>query len=284
MRHIVIDTETTGFSRSRIVEIAAVHFDPSDGSVIERISSYIDPQGTPIEAGAERVHGISAAQLRGAPTFERFAPRFVEFVRGATLYAHNAPFDRRVLDGELARTPHGPLEELAHRVVCTLAMARERYPELARHKLDQLCDHLGVDRAARDRHGALIDCELLAQCLGRMLEAAPSPRAPEPHAAPVTHAERGQGPQSETGFAAGGAQSRRGTPWSDEERLQLVRGWRANPDLEALSAVHGRTALALAMQLLNPGEIAEERFVELMGVAPRERAPVAPARMAPARC
>ncbi len=83
------------------------------------------------------------------------------FLGGAALYAHNAPYDRRMLDLEFGLLQLPPLETVAKRVVCTLAESYKRLPGLSGRKLDHLCDHYGIDRSGRGQHGALVDCELL---------------------------------------------------------------------------------------------------------------------------
>jgi DNA polymerase III subunit epsilon len=162
-RQIVLDTETTGLSVEqghRIIEIGAIELigrRPSGA----RFHRYINP-GRSIDAGAEAVHGISAAFLQDKPSFAEIAEEFVAFVHGAELLIHNAPFDVGFIDAELERMggTSSRLADLAE-VTDTLALAREIYPGQP-NSLDRLCKRLGVDNSQRDLHGALLDAQLLA--------------------------------------------------------------------------------------------------------------------------
>lgn len=172
-RIIFLDTETTGRSATlgRIVEIAAVevddHFRP-----VRVFHEYIDPQQS--VGGSERIHGLSDAFLRGRRTFRDIAADFKTFVRGATVYAHNMPFDCGFIDAELARCGEGRLADIAF-PEDTLAWARAKVGS-GRASLDKLVDHFGIDGSARSaHHGALIDVELLIQvflCLSNQREKA----------------------------------------------------------------------------------------------------------------
>ena len=161
MREIVLDTETTGLDPAdghRIVEVAGIellNYMPTGRS----FHRYINPErDMPPEALA--VHGLDEAFLRDKPVFAEIAPEFAEFVAGARLVIHNAAFDIRFLNAELARTGHAMfrLED----AVDTLMIARKRFPG-SPASLDALCRRFGVDASARVRHGALLDCELLAE-------------------------------------------------------------------------------------------------------------------------
>jgi DNA polymerase-3 subunit epsilon len=248
LKHIAIDTETTGFSNPRVIELAAVEFDPSTGACIGRFHAYLDPQGTPVEPGAFRVHGLSDDFLRGRPSFGQTAPGFVAFVAGARLYAHNAPFDRRMLDAELARIAHPGLQAIAADLVCTLAVANDVLAHLPRKRLDDLCDHFGIDRGARLRHGALIDCELLAQVVARL-----GPQRP-----PVA---RGRTSPSQGGDAGAGRERagwKPGGRWHHDEVVALRAAWAGSDALGVIASRHNRTRRAIAMQLHKLGEIAAD--------------------------
>ncbi len=161
MREIVMDTETTGLdpeTGDRIVEIGAVELlnHLPTGRVLQL---YINPErDMPIEA--ERVHGLSAAFLRDKPKFAEVAREFIDFIEGATLVIHNAAFDIGFLNAEFARI--GAPAITMDRVVDTLQMARRRFPG-SPASLDALCKRLGVDNSAREKHGALLDSEILAE-------------------------------------------------------------------------------------------------------------------------
>jgi len=260
LRHVAVDTETTGFSGARVVELAAVEFDPASGEPIARFHTYLDPQGTPVEAGALSVHGLSDDFLRGKPRFADVADAFTVFVSGARLYAHNAPFDRRMLDAELARIERPGLEGHVAGIVCTLALANRRLAHLPKKKLDDLCDHFEVDRSARSLHGAMIDCELLALVAVRMGATAAgtalSGRRAPAALRPAVEAD----PDGRIGWRAGG-------PWLGDEREALVAGWRRREPIEALVARHGRTPRAIVMQLQRLGEIDDARAERLLAAA-----------------
>lgn len=251
MRHVAVDTETTGFTSPRVIELAAVEFDPETGRPLSRFHSYLDPEGTPIEAGALRVHGIDAAMLIGQPTFGRIAATFLRFVAGARVYAHNAPFDRRMLDLELARVGRPGVETIADGLVCTLALSHQVLPDLKRRRLDALCDHFGIDRSGRERHGALIDCELLAQVVPRLNRLHPGRGARSVRPAPRIMGAR-------PGWSRGG-------PWHDDERAALASAWRESESLASIAARHGRTPFAIVLQLHRQGVIDTELRDELLG-------------------
>lgn len=163
MRQIVLDTETTGLEVSqghRIIEIGCVEL------VNRRLTGkhyhqYINPQRE-IDQGAIEVHGITNEFLADKPVFERIAREFFEFVAGAELIIHNAPFDIGFINSEFDRleTGFGPLDQ-ACGVIDTLVMARSKHPG-QRNNLDALCQRYEVDNSQRDLHGALLDAEILA--------------------------------------------------------------------------------------------------------------------------
>ena len=141
LRHVVFDTETTGFVAGRVIEVAALEFDPVTGVLGERLHCYANPAPDYVEPGASRVHGLHNSFLARHPGFDQIGGRLQDFIRGAACYAHNAPFDRRVLNGEFERLGLPELDSITARVVCTLEQARKRLPTLTARKLDALCDH-----------------------------------------------------------------------------------------------------------------------------------------------
>jgi DNA polymerase-3 subunit epsilon len=161
MREIVFDTETTGFDPGdghRIVEIGCVelmdHFPTG-----RTLQFYLNPErDVPIES--QRVHGLSAEFLRGKPLFAEVAEEFLAFIADAPLVIHNAGFDIRFINAELARVNRPPIP-LA-RAVDTIEIAKRKIPG-ARYSLDELCKRFGVDLTLRTKHGALLDAELTAQ-------------------------------------------------------------------------------------------------------------------------
>lgn len=163
-RQIVLDTETTGLSPAdghRVIEIGCVEL------VNRRITGrdfhrYLNPDRD-IDEGAERVHGISRADLRDKPRFADVVDEFLEFIRGSELVIHNADFDVGFLDHELRLLQHKlPAIREHASVLDTLTLAREMHPG-QRNSLDALCKRYEVDASTRDVHGALIDADLLAQ-------------------------------------------------------------------------------------------------------------------------
>jgi len=161
MREIVLDTETTGFEPAeghRIVEIGAVEL-LNHMPTGRTFHQYINPERD-MPAGAFEVHGLSEDFLRAYPPFARVADDFLAFVTGAKLVIHNAAFDIKFLNAEL-RMAGRPLlaEDVA---IDTLAIARRRFPG-SPSSLDALCRRFGVDNSAREKHGALLDSEILAE-------------------------------------------------------------------------------------------------------------------------
>ena len=163
MRQIVLDTETTGLvpeQGHRVIEIGGVE-------LIDRkrtgthFHTYINPQRE-IDDGALEVHGITREFLDDKPPFADICAEFVEFVRGAELIIHNAPFDTSFLDDEFSKIPGANfrIDDLC-RVEDSLELARRRHPG-QRNSLDALCRRYGVDNTARKLHGALLDAEILA--------------------------------------------------------------------------------------------------------------------------
>jgi DNA polymerase-3 subunit epsilon len=166
MREIVLDTETTGLDPNdghRIVEIAAIelaHHVPTG----RKFHRYVDPERD-IPGDAFAVHGLDRQFLSGFPSFAAVAEDFLAFVAGDPLVIHNAEFDLAFINAELERcglVPHrGPF-------VDTLSLARSRYPG-APASLDALCKRFAVDLSGRDKHGAEIDCGLLAEVYVELL-------------------------------------------------------------------------------------------------------------------
>jgi DNA polymerase III subunit epsilon len=163
VRQIVLDTETTGLEVSqghRIIEIGCVEL-INRKLTGNHYHQYINPQRE-IDQGAIEVHGITNDFLSDKPAFAEIAATFMEFVHGAELVIHNAPFDIGFLNSELQRLPAGGgrLENLCT-VTDTLLLARAKHPG-QRNSLDALCQRYQVDNSQRDLHGALLDAEILA--------------------------------------------------------------------------------------------------------------------------
>jgi DNA polymerase-3 subunit epsilon len=161
MREIVIDTETTGLDPTnghRIVEIGCVELFNAIPTG-QTFHTYLDPErDMPDEAF--RVHGLSAEFLASKPKFAEIVERFLAFLGEAALIAHNAEFDMRFINAELAA--QGYVAIGFERVVDTLALARRRHPGVP-NSLDALCQRYGIDASRRSKHGALLDAEILAE-------------------------------------------------------------------------------------------------------------------------
>lgn len=163
MRQIVLDTETTGLEVSqghRIIEIGCIEL------VNRRVTGnhwhhYINP-GREIDSGAFEVHGISTEFLQDKQRFAELAEEFRDYVAGAELVIHNAPFDIGFLNNELALLdpPLAALEETCS-ILDTLLLARQKHPG-QKNNLDALCKRYGIDNSNRSLHGALLDARILA--------------------------------------------------------------------------------------------------------------------------
>jgi len=160
MRKIVLDTETTGLDPKRghrIIEVAAIELDGRKVSQ-RHFHHYLDPERE-VDEDAARVHGFTWDMLRGRAKFADIAASFLEFIAGAELIIHNAPFDLGFLNSELGLLGLPPLQNA---VVDTLKVAREMHPG-KKNSLDALCSRYEIDNAHRSLHGALLDTELLAE-------------------------------------------------------------------------------------------------------------------------
>ncbi|MBN3858979.1 DNA polymerase III subunit epsilon [Neisseriaceae bacterium PsAf] len=163
MRQIILDTETTGLyanAGDRIIEFAGLEM-ISRRLTGKQCHFYIYPD-CDINEEASKVHGITLADLDGKPRFAEVGQEIHDFLRGSELIIHNAPFDIGFLNMEFSKMGLAPVEEIAENVIDTLVEAKRKYPG-KRNSLDALCERLEVDRSKRVLHGALIDCDLLAQ-------------------------------------------------------------------------------------------------------------------------
>ena len=162
MRQVFLDTETTGLypeQGDRVIEIGCVEL------VNRKLTGnnkhfYLNP-GRDSHEEALRVHGITTEFLRDKPKFDAVAEELLDYLLGAEVVIHNAPFDLGFLNKELELLGRPVFRQFVNSVTDTLAMAKEIYPG-KRNGLDALCDRLGVDNSGRTLHGALLDAELLA--------------------------------------------------------------------------------------------------------------------------
>jgi DNA polymerase-3 subunit epsilon len=164
MRQIVLDTETTGLETSeghRIIEIGCVEI--VDRRCTGRVLHYyLNPQRDSDQAALD-VHGLTSEFLADKPLFASIADDFIEFVDGAELVIHNAPFDVGFINHELKLLGEPTINILERcRVLDSLVMARQMYPG-QRVSLDALCRRFGIDNSNRELHGALLDARLLAE-------------------------------------------------------------------------------------------------------------------------
>ena len=163
MRQIVLDTETTGLEVSqdhRIIEIGCVEL--IDRRVTDNSwHHYLNPDRK-IDSGAFEVHGISNESLQDKPRFADIAEDFIDYIKGAELVIHNAPFDLGFLDHELSKLDKEPcaISQFCT-VVDTLVKARQKHPG-QKNNLDALCRRYEIDNSQRSLHGALLDARILA--------------------------------------------------------------------------------------------------------------------------
>jgi DNA polymerase III subunit epsilon len=160
VREIVLDTETTGLNPAeghRVLEIGAVEIvhQTLTGRIFHTL---INPERD-VPQDAARVHGHTAAVLKDKPVFASVVDEFLAFIGDSGLVIHNAEFDIRFVNAELARLGREPIG--MDRVVDTLVLARRKHPGQP-NSLDALCDRYRIDRSRRIRHGALLDAEILA--------------------------------------------------------------------------------------------------------------------------
>jgi DNA polymerase-3 subunit epsilon len=163
MRQIVLDTETTGLNPrtgDRVIEIGCVEM------VNRRLTGsnlhfYINPERDS-EEGALAVHGLTTEFLSDKPKFAEISAELLDYISGAEIIIHNAPFDVGFLDVEFGRLGVPPFLKHVAGVIDTLVQAKSMYPG-KRNSLDALCDRYGISNAHRVLHGALLDAELLAE-------------------------------------------------------------------------------------------------------------------------
>ena len=162
--YVVFDIETTGLSKEKemITEIGAVKV--ADGKIIDRFSTFVNPQRS-ISAEITKLTGITDDMVKDAPTIENILPEFLKFCEDTVLVAHNASFDTGFIRIAAERAGLG---ELHHTIVDTLELARALLPELNKHKLDIVCEHLGV--TLNGHHRAVNDAEATAEVFIKFLD------------------------------------------------------------------------------------------------------------------
>ncbi|SMN17182.1 DNA polymerase III epsilon subunit [uncultured Candidatus Thioglobus sp.] len=162
-RLIVLDTETTGIEPSeghRIIEIGCTEIIDREITKDNEYHQYIQPDRN--VGDSVRIHGITDKFLTGKPKFEEIASEFMEYIKGATLVIHNAPFDLGFLNHELKLLGSDERIEDTCTIIDSLELSKQQRPGTL-HNLDSLCRRFEVDSSARTVHGALLDAQILAQ-------------------------------------------------------------------------------------------------------------------------
>ena len=160
MRHVILDTETTGLSVKdghRIVEVGLVEMKNLNITSLN-FHTYINPERE-IDFEAQKVHGLTLDFLKDKPLFKEIADEILNFIDNDTLVIHNAAFDMGFINNELINCDREAIQ--SDKVIDTLLLAKKAFPG-ARVSLDALCDKFQIDNSHRNLHGALIDADLLA--------------------------------------------------------------------------------------------------------------------------
>ena len=160
MRHVILDTETTGLSVKdghKIVEVGLVEMKNLNITSLN-FHTYINPERE-IDLEAQKVHGLTLDFLKDKPLFKEIADEILNFIDNDTLVIHNAAFDMGFINNELINCDREAIQ--SDKVIDTLLLAKKAFPG-ARVSLDALCDKFQIDNSHRNLHGALIDADLLA--------------------------------------------------------------------------------------------------------------------------
>ena len=167
MKEVLLDTETTGLSsvNDKIIEIACIEIEDHIPTG-EKFHVFLNPE-MEISQGAYDTHGISKEFLKDKPKFNDVAKDFIKFIDGKKLVIHNAEFDLAFLNKELKEV--GEKQITKDNIVDTLNVAREKFPG-AQNSLDALCKRFKIDNSRRQKHSALLDCELLAKVYIELFE------------------------------------------------------------------------------------------------------------------
>ena len=167
MKEILLDTETTGLSsvKDKIIEIACIEIDDHIPTG-NKFHVFLNPE-MEISQGAYETHGITSEFLADKPKFKDIAKEFQEFVNEKKLVIHNADFDLAFLNKELKEVGYPKIPNT--NIIDTLNVAREKFPG-AQNSLDALCKRFKIDNSRRQKHSALLDCELLAKVYIELFE------------------------------------------------------------------------------------------------------------------
>lgn len=162
-RLIVLDTETTGIEPSeghRIIEIGCTEIVDREITENNEYHQYVQPERN--VGDSVRIHGITDKFLTGKPKFEEIVSEFMDYIKGATLVIHNAPFDLGFLNHELKLFGSDERIEDQCTIIDSLELSKQQRPGTL-HNLDSLCRRFEIDASARTVHGALLDAQILAQ-------------------------------------------------------------------------------------------------------------------------
>src|SRR5882672_8694560 len=229
MRQIVLDTETTGLELElghRVIEIGCVEIvnRRRSGRTFHR---YVCPERD-IDDGALKVHGITREFLANQPRFAEIAEEFLQFVAGAEVVIHNAPFDIGFLEMELRRldSARQPMNTLCT-VLDSLVLARQMHPG-QRNSLDALCKRYSVDNSHRELHGALLDARILADVYlamtaGRARSFSAAPKRPGRSASMRSRARHGRRLRCLSCVPPGRKSRRTSASWGPSTRSQAER-------------------------------------------------------------
>ena len=167
MLEIILDTETTGlsFNSDKIIEIACVELE-NQIPTKNVFHTFVNPE-MDISDGAYQTHGITREFLRDKPVFKDVAKKFLAFIKDSKLVIHNADFDMAFLNKALQDIDLEPIPK--DRVVDTLFLARQKFPG-AQASLDALCKRFKIDTSKREKHSALVDCNLLTEIYIELLD------------------------------------------------------------------------------------------------------------------
>jgi len=168
MFEIILDTETTGLSTSenhRIVEIGCIELN-NQIPTNKIFHKYINPERK-VSEEALKVHGYTDQFLSDKETFSSIAKDFLDFIKNKKLIIHNASFDLSFLNYELRLINQKTINK--NDVVDTLEIARSKFPGSA-NSLDALCKRFNIDNSKREKHNALMDCNLLKEVYINLLD------------------------------------------------------------------------------------------------------------------
>ena len=168
MLEVILDTETTGLSTAenhKIVEIGCIELN-NQIPTNKIFHKYINPERS-VSEEAYKVHGYSNKFLSDKKTFSEISEEFLNFIQNKKLIIHNAPFDLSFLNYELRLIKKPSID--TKNVIDTLELARLKYPG-SQNSLDALCKRFNIDNTRREKHTALIDCQLLKDVYINLLD------------------------------------------------------------------------------------------------------------------